>query len=127
MDHIYVLLELLARGTFTNQSTLVSEKFSSGFLKMLDNKDCIIRKNDEKAKVQDDQSEKSNHEPPLSGGGFAAAILGLKPKGKSAMIDMRKFERLIKRNKIDVEYLNQTLKSDNEFIMEGDYDDEDDN
>ena len=43
------------------------------------------------------------------------------------MIDMRKFERLIKRNKIDVEYLNQTLKSDNEFIMEGDYDDEEDN
>ena len=104
MDQIYVLLELLARGTFTNQSTLVSEKFSRGFLKMLDNKDCIIR---EKQKVlQDDQSEKSNHELPLSGGGFAAEILGLKPMGKSAIIDMRKFERMIKRNKIDVEYLN---------------------
>lgn len=54
MDEIYVLLELLARGTFTNQSTLVSEKFSRGFLKMLDNRKCIIH---EKAKIQDDQSE----------------------------------------------------------------------
>ena len=95
---------------------------------MLDNKACIIR---EKQKVQDgyqdDQSEKSNHDPPLSGGGFAAEILGLKPVGKAAMIDMHKFQKLMRRNKIDVEYLNQCLKRDNEFIMEGDYDDEDDN
>lgn len=36
------------------------------------------------------------------------------------MVDMKKFRIKLKRNDIDIEYLNQLLKSDSEFILEGD-------
>ena len=96
---MYHDVELLARGVLTKESTLVSEQFAYGFCKMLEAKDCYIHETDKAG--QDKKEDK------LRG-----------------TIDMKKFRQKLKRNEIDIEYLNQTLKRDNEFIMEGD-DDED--
>ena len=38
----YESLELLVRGSFTKESTLISDKFAEGFCKMLENEDCMI-------------------------------------------------------------------------------------
>ena len=40
------------------------------------------------------------------------------------IIDFKKFRIKLKKNEIDIEYLNQLLKSDSEFILEGDADDD---
>ena len=37
---------------------------------------------------------------------------------------MKKFKIKLIRNEIDIEYLNQLLRSDSEFVMEGDDDEE---
>ena len=93
---MYHDVELLARGMLTQEPTLVSEQFAYGFCKMLEAKDCVYHEPESKRqdkKVVD------------------------KLRGT---IDMKKFRNKLKRNEIDLEYLNQTLKRDNEFIMEGD-------
>jgi hypothetical protein len=45
-------------------------------------------------------------------------------KGSETFIDMRKFKSKIKKNDIDIEYLNQLLKSDNQYVMEGENNEE---
>ena len=42
----------------------------------------------------------------------------------SLQIEMKRLKIKLMRNEIDIEYLNQLLKSDSEFIMEGDDEDE---
>ena len=88
-------VELLARGILTKESTLVSEQFPYGFCKMLEAKECVFY-----------EPEKPGQEK-------------INPKLKG-VIDMKKFRIKLKRNEIDIEYLNQTLKKDNEYIMEND-------
>lgn len=40
--NIFEKIELLARGSFTIDSTLISEKFAQGFIKMLELKGCTM-------------------------------------------------------------------------------------
>ena len=81
----------MARGSFTMDSTLISEKFARGLVDMLIEKGCTAR---------DDSKDGSKE------------------------IDMKKLRIKLMRNEIDVEYLNQLCKSDSEFILEGDDEDE---
>ena len=84
-NEMFDVLELIARGTFTEESTLISRQFAKGFLEMLRSKDCIFT-----------------------------------TKGSEEQIDMKKFKIKLKKNDIDIEYLNQLLKKDNEYILEND-------
>lgn len=108
---LYIQLELLARGSFTSMPTLISEQFAEGFIKMLDNRNCMIKRDKRLTEEsEDDDSSKSAQVVDQN------AIL-------APEVDMVLFKSLIKSNKIDIEYLNQCLKSDNQYIMEGDDDD----
>ena len=82
---IFEIIELLARGSFNMDATLVSEQFAYRFLDMIKRKDCIFQANN-----------------------------------KELWIDMKKFRFKLKKNEIDIEYLNQLLKSDSQYIVEGD-------
>ena len=42
LKEIYHPLELLVRGTFTEGSTLVSERFAQGFCRILYDKNCLL-------------------------------------------------------------------------------------
>ena len=88
---IFHKIELLARGSFTMDSTLISERFAHGLVEMLLDKGCAAR----------DVNRDGEKE-----------------------IDMKKLKIKLMRNEIDVEYLNQLLKTDSEFILEGDDEDE---
>lgn len=81
------LLELLARGAFTVDSTLVSETFAAKFIEMLRKKDIVV---------------------------------GI---GNDEVVDTRKFKMKIRKGDLDIEYLNQLLKSDNQYVVEGDEED----
>ena len=88
-------LEYLARGVFTEEPTLISDRFAEGFCNMLENKGCIQKS---KQSLKDPENNAND------------------------IVDMKLFKNKLKRNEIDVEYLNQCLKQDNEYIMEGDDD-----
>ena len=55
IDEIYRSIEYLARGSFTVGPTLISERFATGFIDMLKNKDCFteVGKNQTKREVVD--------------------------------------------------------------------------
>jgi len=86
---LYIELELLARGSFTTMPTLISHEFAEGFIKMLDNRKCIIYQNNEGSKESSDDDS-----------------IDITDQILAPEVDMILFKKLIMRNKIDIEYLN---------------------
>lgn len=75
-------LEKLARGSLTVGETIVSEKYSQGFYRMVLAKGCC------------------------------------NPEGELGEVIMDKLEKKMLKNEIDLEFLNQTLKPDCEYVLE---------
>jgi hypothetical protein len=84
----------------------VSEQFAEGFCKMLENRDCL---------VLNTATQESDEEP----GDASVTSYSDTKRRVDPMIDMKKLKSKIKSNQIDIEYLNQCLKSDNAYVMEG--------
>jgi hypothetical protein len=90
-------LEKLCRGSFTDDPTIISQKFSQGFYRMLVEKNCTEHPIETKdLVVQNDR--------PKWGGD----------------VSVEKFEKKLTKNEIDIEFLNQLLKPDCEFVLDDD-------
>lgn len=121
VDELYTHLELLVRGSYTEESTLLSEKFAKGFCRLLYRKDCVLKHSGTAGPSQALLAKVSKYMEP------AAAAEYIKSKTQdttqadtSYLVDMKKLAYKLRKGDIDIEFLNQVLKGDSEYVVPSD-------
>ena len=87
---------------------------------MLQQKGCIVRA-DPNATTVDTEGDETTHEMLVAAGltaERAEGVLEMKENEKVDMVDMNSFQIKLKRGHIAMEFLNQCLKEDSEYVMD---------